>query len=108
MRNTDEQLREIMRRAGTIKEKRAIRKHLLASAAASCLCGILLIAVFMYLPRLTTVSQDFSAQRYGSLLLTAPYMGYVMVSLLAFALGICVALLCIFWKKLKETERNGQ
>ena len=106
MRNTDEQLQEIMRRAETVKEKRSIRKRLRASALASCVCVILLIAVSVYLPRLTAISQDTAAGQYGSLLLAASYMGYVVVGVLAFALGVCVTLLSIQWRKLKEKERN--
>lgn len=106
MRNTDEQLREILRRAETVKEKRSIQKRLRASALASCVCVILLIAVIGSLPRLTVLSQDIAAGQYGSLLLAAPYMGYVVVGVLAFALGVCVTLLSLQWRKLKEKERD--
>jgi hypothetical protein len=33
-------------------------------------------------------------------------MGYVVVGVLAFALGICVTLLCTHWKALKQKERE--
>lgn len=108
MRSTDEQLKEILRRSEAIKEKRAIQKRLRASALASCACAALLIAVFAYLPRIKDTAQSSTAQRYGSLLLTAPYMGYVVVGALAFLLGICVTILCIQWKKLKQKERDRQ
>jgi len=45
-------------------------------------------------------------QNYGSLLLEEPYMGYVMVCVLAFALGVCMALLCVHWKALKQKEQE--
>ena len=106
MRNTDEQLQEGMRRAETVKEKRSIRKRLRASALASCVCVILLIAVSIYLPRLTAISQDTAAGQYGSLLLAASYTGYVVVGVIAFALGVCVTLLCIHWKALKQKEQE--
>ena len=87
MRNTDEQLREIMRRADTVIEKRSIQKRVLGSALASCVCVILLIAVSVYLPRLTVLSRDTATGQYGSLLLAAPYTGYVVVGVIAFALA---------------------
>ena len=108
MRNTDEQLREILRRSETIKEKRIIEKRLRASALASCVSLFFLIAVFAFLPRITETAQSSTAQWYGSLLLTAPYMGYVVVGTLAFLLGVCVTLLCIQWRKLKQKERDRQ
>jgi hypothetical protein len=106
MRSTDEQLREIMRRAETVKAKRILRKRIQASAIASCACVALLIAVCFYLPRLSVIQAAPGLQQYGSLLLAAPYMGYVVVGVLAFALGICVTLLCVHWKALKQKERE--
>ena len=106
MRSTDEQLQEIMRRAEIVKEKRSIRKRIHASAIASCACVALLIAVCFCLPRLTFMTESTGMQQYGSLLLAAPYTGYVVVGVIAFALGVCVTLLCIHWKALKQKEQD--
>lgn len=106
MRNTDEQLQEIMRRAEIVREKRFIRKRLYASAAASCACLALLIAVCLCLPKLMVMPENAGMQQYGSLLLAEPYTGYVVVGVLAFVLGVCVTLLCIHWKALKQKERG--
>ena len=106
MRNTDEQLQEIMRRAEIGKEKRIIRTRIYASALASCACVALLIAVCFCLPQLTVMSESSGMQHYGSLLLAAPYTGYVVVGVIAFALGVCITLLCIHWKALRQKERE--
>ena len=106
MRGTDEQLREIMKRAEAVKEKSTIRKSLHMRAFSACVCAVLLTVVSFYLPRLSAASQESGMHRYGSLLLAAPYIGYVAVGILAFALGICVTLLCIHLKKLLEKERE--
>ncbi|MBO5496447.1 MAG: hypothetical protein J5967_03510 [Oscillospiraceae bacterium] len=106
MRNTEEQLREIMRRAETVKETRRVQKQLRTSALASCVCILLPITVSVYIPRLTAISQDAAAGQYGSLLLAAPYMGYAVVGVLAFALGVCVTLFSLQWRTLREKERD--
>lgn len=106
MRNTDEQLQEIMRRAEIVREKRSMRRRLYASTLASCVCAVLLIAVCFCLPQLTVMSESPGMQQYGSLLLAAPYTGYIVVGVLAFALGVCVTLLCIHWKALKQKEQE--
>lgn len=109
MRSTNEQLREIMQRAEIVSEKRNIRKHIAASALSSCVCLFLLVIVSVYLPHVTPTLQDHNMQQYGSLLLAAPYMGYVVVGVIAFALGICVTLLCIHLKALKQrSERDDE
>lgn len=106
MRNTDEQLQEIMRRAEIVKEKRIIRKRIYASALASCVCVALLIAVCFCLPQLTVMPESSGMRHYGSLLLAAPYTGYVVVGVIVFALGVCITLLCIHWKALRQKERE--
>ena len=108
MHGTDEQLREIMRRAETVKERRSMRKRLLGSAAASGVCAALLIAVCFCLPQLAVMSWRTGIQQYGSLLLAAPYMGCVVVGVLAFALGVCVTLVCIHWRALRQREQEGK
>ena len=106
MRSTDEQLHEVLRRADTVRERRAIRKKLHASIMASCVCVALLVAVGTSLPRVTVVAQGPAMQQYGSLLLAAPYMGYIVVGVLALALGVCVTLLCTQWRELRRKERD--
>lgn len=106
MRSTDEQLREIMKRADVVKEKRTIRKSLHMRALSVCICAVLLTVVSFYLPQLNSAPQESAMHGYGSLLLAAPYIGYVAVGILAFALGVCVALLCIRLKELREKERE--
>ena len=106
MRSTDEQLQEIMRRAEIVKEKRNIRNHIYASLAASCVCVALLVVAGFCIPRLEPLAQQNEMQQYGSLLLAAPYTGYVVISLIAFALGVCVTLLCVHWKKLRQKEQG--
>ena len=104
MRNTDEQLREIMRRAELVKEKRNDRRLFQESLIAVCACLILLTVVSVHLPRFAPALQSPEMRQYGSLLLAAPFTGYVVVGMLAFALGICVTLLCVHWKALRRKE----
>ena len=105
MRGTDEQLREIMRRAEGVKERRRRNKAILTDAVSSGVLFGLLIAVIAYLPKLPALQTAGAETRYGSLLLAAPYIGYVIVGLLAFALGVCVTRLCLHLKKKEEPER---
>ena len=104
MRSTDEQLGEILRRAEQVRKTRSLRKRLCADAAAGLVCLVLLVLASAGLPQVMQAAESSKPQQYGSLLLTAPYTGYVLVGVLAFALGICVTLLCVHWKKLNQKE----
>lgn len=108
MRSTDEQLNEIIKRSKIVREKSNIQKHLRISAVATCLCVALMVTLSFYLPEISGVYSEPTMQRYGSLLLAAPYIGYVMVGVLAFALGICVTLFCVYLKKLKSKEQTDR
>ena len=108
MRSMDDQMQEIMKRAGTVQEKRTIRKRLYESAAASISFAILLIIASASLSKLTPVLKTVQMQQYGSLLLAAPYVGYVVVGVLAFALGVCVTLFCVCYKKLRQKEQRNE
>ncbi len=104
MRSMDEQVNEILSRREVVREKRVNRRILAANAIASCVCVILIIASSFCLPKLAVTQSENGASQYGSLLLAAPYVGYVIIGVLAFALGICVTLFCCSWKKFREQE----
>ena len=64
----------------------------------------MLIAVICFLPELRQASEQTPIRQYGSLILTLPAAGHVMVALLSFILGVAVTLLCRHWKQRKKQE----
>lgn len=106
MRSTNEQLQEIMKRSEKVKYKKNLQKRVQASAIATAACLLLMFVAAAYLPHLSAVSDDYVSQRYGSLLLAAPYMGYIVVAFLAMILGVCATLCCIYWKELNKKEHS--
>ena len=104
MRTTDERLAAAKRRAEEIKrQERSLRSRIAAvSGAAACLAAILGLALAM-----PSVTARFSgADYYGGMtasLFTGESLGYLLVGLLAFALGVCVMVLCV---RLHERERD--
>ena len=104
MRTTDERLAAAKRRAEEIKRQEpSLRSRIAAvSGAAACLAAILGLALAM-----PSVTARFSgADYYGGMtasLFTGESLGYLLVGLLAFALGVCVTVLCV---RLHERERD--
>ena len=104
MRTTDERLAAAKRRAEEIKrQERSHRSRIAAvSGAAACLAAILGLALAM-----PSVTARFSgADYYGGMtasLFTGESLGYLLVGLLAFALGVCGTVLCV---RLHERERD--
>ena len=102
MRSTDEQLREIGSRSRKLKVRAELRHAASLEALAACACIALMAVVGISLPTVDPASTGIEATRYGSLILTSPYMGYVVIFVLAFLLGICVALLAMHMRRMRD------
>jgi len=104
MRTNEEQVQEILKRAGHMRAVHDLRVKIGSWSAASLLCVALLIALVAAAPGLNLQNSSAAEGQYGSLLLAQPYILYVVVGLLSFALGVCVTVLCVQWRKLKREE----
>ena len=98
---TDEALREILRRGGQIAVRRERRaRHALAGTAGALFMALVLAIGFG--------SHRASSSRlqsvYGSFLLSPEAGGYVLAAVIAFALGVTVTLLCIR-RKMSTTHK---
>ena len=91
MRSADEQLRLIRNKAAGLRRRR--QALLWEGGCAVCL----LAAVFLrfLLPGVGAGAALPEGAAYGSLILTSPMVSCIVVAVLAFALGICVTLLCV-------------
>ena len=94
MRSIDDQMQEILRRKEIYQAMKALRQKMLLETAVCDGCGALLIAVIAFLPRLNAFTDQAPIRQYGSMVLKMPSLGYVLIALLAFILGVAVTLLC--------------
>ena len=94
MRNLDDQLQEIQIRSDKLKRRHSDRRALVWGSLATCACLALIAAVSLYLPIFSDTAAS-QAGRYGSLILANPGLGYAVIGILAFFLGMCVTLLCV-------------
>jgi hypothetical protein len=88
MRSIEDQMAEIRRRSSLYREKRQIRTLSLISAGI----GFLLMAVLVIAPGVNGIVAQ-SSSVLGSMILGPVAGGYVIVSILAFALGVIVILI---------------
>lgn len=104
MRSTDEQMMEITARAAEMKKEQKLRKAIAAEALSCCVCTALLIWCAAAMPSFEVAIRDSAKNYYGGLLLSSPALGYVVMSILGFLLGICITLLCLH---LHNQDREG-
>ena len=106
MRSTKEQLDEIIKRSDAIKEKARLKRRMFNEGIISAVCLVLIVISVYGLPGAKALSGE-EPSHYGSLILSGPYMGMIVVGLLAFLLGITVTLLCQHYKRYKTKGSQG-
>ena len=104
MRSIDDQMAEVFRRSDILKEKKKVGSAMAGYIVSIAACLALIVVTAIMISGMNTESTVSSMSGYGSLIITAPYMGYVIVGLLAFILGILLTLLCKKMMDLKKLE----
>ena len=102
MKTTDEQMNEIMRRSESLKAKKSMNDYIIGFSIAIAACLALIVLVGASIANISPETADNSVSQYGSLVISAPYMGYVVIGVLAFILGVLVTLLCRRIREFKQ------
>lgn len=98
---TEKALAEIMLRS----EQIVIRKNRKSCRVLSCTAGVLLAALTLIIALLPgKANVEYSDSIYGSFLLSREAGGYVLASVVAFVLGVCVTVLCLKYRSLKQRK----
>ena len=106
MQSIEEQKIEIKRRRQIYAEAKELRRKLVIEAATCAACFVLLIAAAFLIPTLDRASGEVPVRQYGSMILSLPTVGYVVVALIAFVFGVSVTLLCVHYRK-RRNLMNG-
>ena len=108
MRTTEGQLREILKRSEQVRVRRGLQRRLTVEGISALVCLVLIVGASLAVPRLAYTTLQNAEGSYGSLILGISWVSYVIIGLLAFALGICATLLCIHWQQLRQHGSDGQ
>ena len=97
MRSHEERVAETKRRIAKMEREKQRRRNTITMASAVAACLILLIGASLAMPGIAAKIQtgDYSgfetaASMYGG----SAALGYIVIGLLAFLLGVCVTVLC--------------
>ena len=112
MRSHEERVAEAKRRIAQIEREKRRRRNtvIMASAAAACLA--LLIGASLAMPGIAANIQtgnysgfETAASMYGG----GAALGYIVIGLLAFLLGVCVTVLCFRLRQMnREDDQNKE
>ena len=106
MRSHEERVTETKRRIAKIEREKRLRRNTVTMASAVAACLALLIGASLAMPGIAASIQtgDYSgfetaASMYGG----GAALGYIVIGLLAFLLGVCVTVLCF---RLRQMNRD--
>lgn len=96
MRTTEERLAAVNRRVIEIEDRRSIRRSRIILASALAASFLVILGLSFYIPSLLAASLDTDYTPPGvtaSIFDGSPYLGCILIGLLAFALGVAVTIL---------------
>ena len=109
MRSHEERVAETKRRIAKIEREKQRRRNTITMASAVAACLVLLIGASLAMPGIVARIQtgDYSGfETAASIFHGGAALGYIVIGLLAFLLGVCVTVLCF---RLRQMSReDGQ
>ena len=112
MRSHEERVAEAKRRIAARQREKRRRRNTVTMASAAAACLVLLIGASLAMPGIAAKIQagdysgfETSASMYGG----GAALGYIIIGLLAFLLGVCVTVLCFRLRQMnREDDQNNE
>ena len=108
MRSHEERVAETKRRIAKMEREKRLRRNTITMASAVAACLVLLIAASLAMPGIAAHIQtgDYSGfETAASIFHGGAALGYIVIGLLAFLLGVCVTVLCF---RLRQMSREDE
>ena len=106
MRSYEERVAETKRRIAKMEREKRLRRNTVTMASAVAACLVLLIGASFAMPGIAASIQtdDYSGfETAASIFHGGAALGYIVIGLLAFLLGVCVTVLCF---RLRQISRE--
>ena len=110
MRSTDERMALLKKRTAEIEKKHKNKRAKLIKISSSAPCTVLVIAISNFIAYNMELKDlgHIPASGTASLFTGGYFLGYTVIGILAFLLGVCVTVLCsMLHKKNKEEDDVG-
>ena len=106
MRDLDEQLRMIQSRSLRLRQEKRRRRTILRETGLVCACMVLIAGAALWVSGVTGAAVPVTASPYGSMIAGSRFIGYIVIGVLAFLLGISVTLLGLQMRKKQDREKD--
>ena len=104
MRSHEERVAETKRRIAKIEREKRLRRNKITMASAVAACLVLLIGASLAMPGIAASIRtgDYSGFETAASMYGGGALGYIVIGLLAFLLGVCVTVLCFRIRQLSR------
>ena len=112
MRSHEERVADVKRKIAAKERKHKLRRGRIVVISAAAACLALIVASAFAMPSIAARAQtggcfgfETAASMYGG----SAALGYIVIGLLAFLLGVCVTVLCFRLRQMnREDARDGE
>ena len=111
MRSHEERVAETKRRIAKIEREKRLRRDKITMVSAAAACLVLLIGASLAMPGIAARAQagdyagfETAASMYGG----GAALGYIVIGLLAFLLGVCVTVLCVRLRQMSREDGQNE
>ena len=112
MRSHEERVAETKRRIAKIEREKRRRRNTVTMASAVAACLVLLVGVSLAMPGIAANIQTGNYSGFetaASIFHGGAALGYIVIGLLAFLLGVCVTVLCFRLRQMnREDTQDGE
>ena len=111
MRSHEERVVETKRRIAAMERKKRLRRNTVTMASAVAACLVLLIGASLAMPGIAASIRtgDYSGFETAASMYGGGALGYNVIGLLAFLLGVCVTVLCFRLHQMnREDDQNNE
>lgn len=111
MRSHEERVAEAKRRIAKMEREKRLRRNTVTMVSAVAACLALLIGASLAMPGIAASIQtgdyagfETAASMYGG----GAALGYIVIGLLAFLLGVCVTVLCFRLRQISREDKQDK
>ena len=109
MRSNEERVVEVKRRIAEKERQKKLRRSRIAAVSAVAACLVLIVVLSLFMPGIAGQLQPggyFDYEMAASMFGENGALGYIIIGLLAFFLGVCVTILCFRIRLLNREEQS--
>lgn len=109
MRSNEERVAEVKRRIAEKERQKKLRRSRIAAVSAVAACLVLILVLSLFMPGIAGQLRPGGYSDYemvASMFGENGALGYIIIGLLAFLLGVCVTILCFRIRLLNREEQS--